>query len=41
VAKPAGTGASKGLAIAALILGALGLTAGLAALAASRRRAPA
>ena len=32
-------GASKGLAIAALILGALGLIAGLGALAASRRRA--
>ncbi len=31
------TGASKGLGIAALILGALGLIAGLAALAASRR----
>jgi uncharacterized protein YcnI len=32
------TGASKGLAIAALIVGALGLLAGLAALASSRRR---
>ncbi len=32
------TGASKGLAIAALIVGALGLITGLAALAASRRR---
>jgi periplasmic copper chaperone A len=36
-AKPS-SGASKGLAIAALILGALGLLAGLAALVASRRR---
>ncbi len=34
-------GASKGLGIAALILGALGLMAGLAALAASRRKAAA
>jgi len=33
-----GGGASKGLAVAALILGALGLFAGLAALAASRRK---
>jgi periplasmic copper chaperone A len=38
VAKPTSAGASKGLAITALILGALGLIAGLAALAASRRR---
>jgi uncharacterized protein YcnI len=34
-------GASKGLGIAALILGALGLIAGLGALAASRRKSPA
>jgi uncharacterized protein YcnI len=34
----AGSGASKGLAITALIVGALGLCSGLAALAASRRR---
>jgi len=38
VAKPA-SGASKGLAIAALVVGALGLASGLAALAAARRRA--
>jgi uncharacterized protein len=37
--KPASSGASKGLGIAALILGALGLLAGLGALAASRRKA--
>jgi uncharacterized protein YcnI len=37
-AKSTTTGASKGLAIAALIVGALGLIAGLAALVASRRR---
>ncbi|MCW3020193.1 MAG: nuclear export factor [Solirubrobacterales bacterium] len=37
-AKSATTGASKGLAIAALIVGALGLITGIAALAASRRR---
>ena len=37
-AKSTSGGASKGLGIAALILGALGLMAGLAALAASRRR---
>ncbi len=36
-AKPAGNTASKGLGIAALILGALGLLAGVAALVASRR----
>jgi uncharacterized protein YcnI len=41
VAMSSGNGASKGLAIVALILGALGLIAGLAALAASRRRTPA
>ncbi len=35
---PTSSGASKSLGIAALILGALGLVAGLAALAASRRR---
>jgi uncharacterized protein len=35
--KPTSSGASKGLGIAALILGALGLLAGLAALAATRR----
>ena len=39
VAKPTSSGASKGLGIAALILGALGLIAGLGALAASRRKA--
>jgi periplasmic copper chaperone A len=38
VSSTSGGGASKGLGIAALILGALGLIAGLAALAASRRR---
>jgi periplasmic copper chaperone A len=38
VARSSGDSASKGLAIVALILGALGLIAGLAALAASRRR---
>jgi periplasmic copper chaperone A len=38
-AKSASGGASKGLGIAALILGALGLMAGLAALAAARRAA--
>jgi len=37
-AKPSSGGASKGLGIVALILGALGLLAGLAALAAARRR---
>ncbi len=37
-AKPSSGGASKGLGIAALILGALGLAAGLAALALARRR---
>jgi uncharacterized protein YcnI len=41
VEKVAGKGASKGLGIAALILGALGLLAGLGALVASRRRATA
>jgi len=39
VAKPTSSGASKGLGITALILGALGLIAGLGALAASRRKA--
>jgi uncharacterized protein YcnI len=38
VVKQASSGASEGLGVAALILGALGLIAGLAALAASRRR---
>ncbi len=37
--KPASTGASKGLGIAALIIGALGLIAGLAALGLARRKA--
>jgi len=37
-AKPASGGASKGLAIAALIVGALGLLTGLGALASARRR---
>ena len=37
-AKPASGGASKGLGIAALVLGTLGLVVGLVALAASRRR---
>jgi uncharacterized protein YcnI len=40
-AKSISNGASKGLAIVALILGALGLIAGLVALAASRRKASA
>ncbi len=39
LAKPTSSGASKGLAITALILGALGLIAGLGALAVSRRKA--
>ena len=38
VVEQASSGASQGLGIAALVLGALGLIAGLAALAASRRR---
>lgn len=38
-AKPSSGGASKGLAIAALIVGGLGLLAGAAALASTRRRA--
>jgi hypothetical protein len=38
VVKSSSSGASKGLAIAALILGALGLLAGLGALATARRR---
>lgn len=37
-AKPSSSGASKGLTIAALVIGALGLVAGAAALMASRRR---
>lgn len=41
VVKSTSSGASKGLGIAALILGALGLIAGLGALAASRRKAAA
>jgi hypothetical protein len=36
--RPASAGASKGLALAALIVGALGLIAGLAALAATSRK---
>jgi len=39
--KSTSSGASKGLTITALILGALGLIAGLGALAASRRKSTA